>query len=244
MAGSGLVHCTLVAVPCTQADMRSMPVNCSRVIEDGEQRAWRRRRRFGRLVYPDGGVAALADEQPGRRAPRGEHRDAKQAQHVPHAPTFRPPPARRALPPARRAPGRVSAPRPGRSRSGAARPRSKPRSERRQPPARDHVGPGVGTGTGAAWNAPMPGWPVPEPGDRWSGGARRVECAAGGRDELTAVRYRSPGSLASTRANTSSRAGGSSGRSSDGGAANSWTCAHMIASFELFSNGARPVRHS
>ena len=58
------------------------------------------------------------------------------------------------------------------------------------------------------------------------------------------VSYRSPGCLASTRANTSSRAGGRSGRSRVGWVGDSSTCAQMIAASRSFSNGTRPVRHS
>ena len=63
-------------------------------------------------------------------------------------------------------------------------------------------------------------------------------------DELPAAPYRSSGRLASTRPNTSSISGGSSGRSTDGMAGVSSTCAQMIAASRSFSNGTRPVRHS
>ncbi len=58
------------------------------------------------------------------------------------------------------------------------------------------------------------------------------------------VSYRSPGFLASTLANTPSKAGGKSGRSTVGRVGASSMCAQMIAASRSFSNGTRPVRHS
>ena len=132
----------------------------------------------------------------------------------------------------------------------------------RWPPAGTRAGglkPGArGPGVAAVWRLRPPGSPTarhrPEPVRRPASPAcqpvpRPVPARVASASRAAAMNsrqfaYRRSGSLASTRANTSSIAGGRPGRSSDGGRGDSWTCAHMIASFESFSNGARPVRHS